>query len=174
MCPPASARGRGQLVTLSPNPWQVLVFIIGMCYGVNTFFTAAKVSLRSWWCVPLLQPATMPASGLARQPTPAQSMYTCNRQYLARRRPQIYIESYHSVPQGHCQAIVKYMAWTFFTSWVMFPILFVAGPEGLGVLSPYGSTIGHTIADLLSKNLWGLLGHHLRVKVRRARAPWWL
>jgi bacteriorhodopsin len=81
-------------------------------------------------------------------------------------RPQIYIESYHSVPKGECQTLIKAMAWTFFTSWVMFPILFAAGPEGLGVLTPYGSTIGHTVADLLSKNLWGLIGHHLRVKVR--------
>jgi len=57
------------------------------------------------------------------------------------------------------------MMYVFFVSWVMFPILFVLGPEGFGHLSAYGSTIGHTVADLLSKNLWGLLGHHLRYKI---------
>lgn len=29
-----------------------------------------------------------------------------------------------------------------------------------------GSTVGHTIIDLMSKNCWGLLGHYLRVLVR--------
>jgi len=39
------------------------------------------------------------------------------------------------------------------------------GPEGFGHLTPWGSIIAHTFADLLSKNLWGLLAHHLRNKV---------
>jgi bacteriorhodopsin len=54
----------------------------------------------------------------------------------------------------------------FFGSWLLFPILFLMGPEGFGHLSPWGSIIAHTFADLLSKNLWGLLAHHLRNKVR--------
>lgn len=53
----------------------------------------------------------------------------------------------------------------FFGSWLLFPILFLMGPEGFGHLSVYGSIIAHTFADLLSKNLWGLLAHHLRNKV---------
>ena len=132
----------------------MLFFVIGLCYGANTFFTAAKVRLSLGCGCRASAARSPPATGSPGTPS-------------NRTRPQIYIESYHSVPQGHCQVIVKYMAWTFFTSWVMFPILFAAGHEGLGLLSPYGSTIGHTVADLLSKNLWGLLGHHLRVKVRR-------
>lgn len=47
----------------------------------------------------------------------------------------------------------------------MFPVLFVAGPEGFHVISWSGSIIGHTVADILSKNLWGLIGHYLRYKV---------
>lgn len=54
----------------------------------------------------------------------------------------------------------------FFGSWLLFPILFLMGPEGFGHLSVYGSIIAHTAADLLSKNVWGLLAHHLHNKVR--------
>ena len=32
--------------------------------------------------------------------------------------------------------------------------MFIAGPEGTGYLTWSGSTIGHTVADLLSKNIW--------------------
>jgi bacteriorhodopsin len=78
---------------------------------------------------------------------------------------KIYVEAYHTVPKGECRVLIKIMAWCFFTSWIMFPILFLMGPEGFGHLSPYASIIGHTFADLLSKNLWGLFGHTLRVKV---------
>lgn len=51
---------------------------------------------------------------------------------------QVYIESYHTVPEGHCRIIVRLMAWVFFLSWAMFPILFVLGPEGFGHLTVYG------------------------------------
>ncbi|KAK9807728.1 hypothetical protein WJX72_007297 [[Myrmecia] bisecta] len=78
---------------------------------------------------------------------------------------QVYIESFHMVPRGLCRQLVKAMAWVYFTSWVMFPFLFIAGPEGFGVISIAGSVIGHTIADLLSKNTWGFIGHYLRYKI---------
>lgn len=78
---------------------------------------------------------------------------------------KVYIESYHSVPKGKCRKLVKFMAWIFFMSWVMFPLLFLMGPEGFGHLSDYGSIIAHTFADVMSKNLWGLFGHHLRVQI---------
>ena len=32
-------------------------------------------------------------------------------------------------------------------------------------MNGYQSTITHTVADIMTKQLWGLLGHHLRVKV---------
>jgi hypothetical protein len=105
-------------------------FVLGCCYGSNTFFHAAK----------------------------------------------IYVEAYHMVPKGTCRLLVKLMAWCFFTSWIMFPLLFLMGPEGFGHLSPYASVISHTFADVLSKNLWGLLGHHLRVKVGWGKGRglgWW-
>ncbi len=78
---------------------------------------------------------------------------------------QVYIEAYHSVPKGTCRRLVKTMAWLFFGAWTAFPILFITGPEGVGYMSVYGSLICHAIADLLSKNLWGLCGHELRIKV---------
>lgn len=80
---------------------------------------------------------------------------------------KIYIESYNTVPKGSCKNTVRTMMWTFFVAWLMFPILFVMGPEGFGHLTAYGSTICHTVADILSKNLWGLQGHYLRYKARR-------
>ena len=55
---------------------------------------------------------------------------------------QIYVESYHIVPKGVCRNLVKYMAWCFYISWVGFPIIFVAGPDGLGKLSIWAEVAG--------------------------------
>nr|AHH02145.1 protein 115 [synthetic construct] len=79
---------------------------------------------------------------------------------------RVYIESYHQVPKGLCRRLVRYLTAMFFCSWLMFPLLFLAGPEGLAYLTWSGSTIGHTVADLLSKNIWGLIAHYLQVKIR--------
>jgi hypothetical protein len=54
----------------------------------------------------------------------------------------IYIESYYTMPHGVCKNMVLAMAAVFFTSWFMFPGLFLAGPEGTNALSWAGSTIG--------------------------------
>nr|AHH02098.1 protein 91 [synthetic construct] len=78
---------------------------------------------------------------------------------------KVYQESFYMVPAGMCRDLVKYMCWIYFISWPMFPVLFVAGPEGFHVISWSGSIIGHTVADILSKNLWGLIGHYLRYKI---------
>ena len=79
----------------------------------------------------------------------------------------MYLEAFRNVPDD-LKPLVKYMTYIFYSSWVMFPILFVAGPEGFGHVSPAGSIIGHSIADLLSKNLWGIFDWWLdyQVKVR--------
>ena len=77
----------------------------------------------------------------------------------------IYIESYHIMPAGKCKRLVVAMCAVFFTSWFMFPAFFLAGPECFDGLTWYGSTIAHTVADLLSKNIWGLIGHFLRVGI---------
>ncbi len=80
---------------------------------------------------------------------------------------QVYIEAYHTVPKGQCRIIVQLMAYCFFTAWTMYPLLFVLGPEGLGHMTAYTSVITTTIADMLSKQVWGALGHHLRVKASK-------
>lgn len=79
----------------------------------------------------------------------------------------VYLEAFRNVTDD-LKTLVKYMTYCFYSSWVMFPILFVAGPEGFGHISPAGSIIGHSIADLLSKNLWGIFDWWLdyQVKVR--------
>ena len=41
------------------------------------------------------------------------------------------------------------------------------GPEGFGKISAYSSGIAHEVCDLLSKNLWGLLGHTIRFKIHQ-------
>ena len=80
----------------------------------------------------------------------------------------MYIEAYHTVPKGICRQIVRFMAWDYFGSWCMFPILFVLGPEGFGHISAYGSVIAHQVLDITAKNMWSFAGHLLRVKVRTA------
>lgn len=57
------------------------------------------------------------------------------------------------------------MCYLFYGSWILFPVLFVLGPEGFGHLTIAGSAISHTVADVMSKNLWGLAGNSLRNKV---------
>nr|AHH02146.1 protein 119 [synthetic construct] len=103
----------------STGPLKIFFFVLGLIYGANTFFHAAKV----------------------------------------------YVESYHMVPRGTCKLLVRLMAMVYFVSWSMFPIFFVLGPEGFGVLSHLGSDIAHTWIDLMSKNLWGFIGHLLRQKI---------
>ena len=75
------------------------------------------------------------------------------------------MEAFHKVPKGKCRKLVKAMAYAFFGSWVWYPILFVLGPEGFGHLSIAGSDIAHTFVDLSSKNLFGFIGHILRLEV---------
>nr|AHH02125.1 HdChR [synthetic construct] len=109
----------GVTAALCGNYVKWIFFILGLCYGVNTYFHAAKV----------------------------------------------YIESYHIVPKGVCRVCVRVMAWCFFGAWTCYPLLFVFGPEGLGVLSYNASAIGHTIIDIFSKQVWGFVGHYLRIKI---------
>eukprot|EP00798_Chlamydomonas_sp_ICE-L_P020346 gene20346-27109_t len=78
---------------------------------------------------------------------------------------KIYIEAYHTVPKGVCRHLVKIQAYDYFITWSCFPILFVLGPEGFGHITQYTSGIAHEILDLFSKNLWGILGHLIRVKI---------
>jgi bacteriorhodopsin len=110
----------GTTAAMSTGPIKIACFLVGLCFGFLTFFTAAKV----------------------------------------------YIESYHMVPKGKCRRLVLLMAWVYFLSWPLFPVLFLFGPEGFSIISLAGSDIAHCIADLLSKNLWGWLGWYLRYAVR--------
>mmetsp|Transcript_37645 Transcript_37645/g.93597 ORF Transcript_37645/g.93597 Transcript_37645/m.93597 type:complete len:437 (-) Transcript_37645:414-1724(-) len=91
-------------------------------------------------------------------------MYGANTFYTA---ATVYLEAFRNIDDD-LKPLVKYMTYCFYSSWCMFPILFVAGPEGFGHITPAGSIIGHTIADLLSKNLWGIFDWWLdyQVKVR--------
>lgn len=111
----------GVTACLSRGGWiKIVMFLIGLGFGLNTFYSASRV----------------------------------------------YIEGYHQVPKGLCRNLIKYLCAMFFCSWLMFPILFLAGPEGFGYLTWSGSTIAHTFADLVSKNIWGLIAHYLQVKIR--------
>lgn len=90
-------------------------------------------------------------------------VYGANTFYTA---AGVYLEAWKNVPE-QCKSTVKAMAYIFYVSWCMFPILFVLGPEGAGHISGEGSTIGHCIADLLSKNLWGIFEWNLDTTLLR-------
>jgi len=51
-------------------------------------------------------------------------------------------------------------------SWILFPILYIVGPECFGLISNQFSIIGHVIGDIISKNLWGLMAWKLRLKIK--------
>nr|AHH02128.1 CbChR1 [synthetic construct] len=76
-----------------------------------------------------------------------------------------YVEVYATVPKGYCRTVVKLMAYAFFTAWGAYPILWAIGPEGLKYISGYSNTIAHTFCDILAKEIWTFLGHHLRIKI---------
>ena len=150
---------------------QWIFYLFGMMYGFNTYFHAAKVRGL---------PSTLIVHQSVRPPVFARTMTfhspcsavilapkVCSAHILLPAPPalQVYIESYHTVPKGHCRLVVRVMALFFFAAWTMYPLLFALGPEGLNVMNGYQSTICTTVADILAKQLWGLLGHHLRVKV---------
>jgi len=78
---------------------------------------------------------------------------------------QIYIEAYYQVPKGQPQKAVRWMTWSYFMSWPLFPVFFLAGPVGFGHLNKHGDSIAHAIIDMLSKNLWGILGWYLRYTI---------
>ncbi|GMH35170.1 hypothetical protein BSKO_03038 [Bryopsis sp. KO-2023] len=111
----------GATAAFTKGNFKILFYMIGLTYGSNTFFSAAKA----------------------------------------------FIEGYHKVPKGRCRNYVKGMAYAFFGSWVWYPILFMLGPEGFGHLSIAGSDIGHTAVDMFSKNIFGFLGHFLRLEIQR-------
>eukprot|EP00976_Prorocentrum_cordatum_P017208 346544-Prorocentrum_minimum.AAC.2 len=41
----------------------------------------------------------------------------------------VYLEAYRNVPDD-CRQLIKYMAYSFYGGWLMFPLLFILGPEG--------------------------------------------
>jgi hypothetical protein len=57
----------------------------------------------------------------------------------------VLVDCYCLHTQGICRKIVRFMAWDYFGSWCMFPILFVLGPEGFGHITAYGSVIAHQV-----------------------------
>ena len=78
----------------------------------------------------------------------------------------VYRNAYQHI-QDNCKSVLLLNAVVFFGSWSCFPLLFLLGPEGNGVLTHTGSIIGHCIVDLLSKNLWGFLAWYLDYKMIR-------
>nr|AHH02112.1 protein 113 [synthetic construct] len=76
----------------------------------------------------------------------------------------VYFEAWQAIPD-ECRAILKSMIYFFYSGWLMFPILFIIGPEGAGHITPAGSTIGHVIADLLSKQMWSICEYMMENKL---------
>eukprot|EP00210_Caulerpa_lentillifera_P003400 g3244.t1 len=51
--------------------------------------------------------------------------------------------------------------------WEEFYVCVIERPEGFGHLSIAGSDIAHTFVDMLSKNTFGIIGHFLRLEIRK-------
>eukprot|EP00192_Tetraselmis_astigmatica_P020894 CAMPEP_0117676698 /NCGR_PEP_ID=MMETSP0804-20121206/16336_1 /TAXON_ID=1074897 /ORGANISM="Tetraselmis astigmatica, Strain CCMP880" /LENGTH=302 /DNA_ID=CAMNT_0005485903 /DNA_START=590 /DNA_END=1495 /DNA_ORIENTATION=+ len=54
-----------------------------------------------------------------------------------------------------CRRAVLILAGLFYTFWILYPVLFLAGPEGCGSLSSTASGIAYSVADLI-KLVWGV------------------
>lgn len=55
-------------------------------------------------------------------------------------------------------ALLKMTA-VYFAAWISFPIFFILGEEGLGLISLHTSLLLHTFADLVAKNLFGYMSY---------------
>jgi bacteriorhodopsin len=49
-------------------------------------------------------------------------------------------------------------------SWSIFPILFLAGPEGFKGISHEDSVLGHSIGDLIAKNFFSLMAWRVQIR----------
>jgi len=85
---------------------------------------------------------------------------------------EVYVESYANVPPN-AKKTVSIMAYMFFLSWMCFPLFWLLGQEGFGHVNQHVSTTLHAIADLFSKNLWGLYSWYLRLQVREYHRKKW-
>jgi bacteriorhodopsin len=66
------------------------------------------------------------------------------------------------IPTPDTGTQIEVLAVVFYGSWTTFPILWVLGGEGASTIGFRGSAIGHALADLVSKNLFGYLIWYLR------------
>nr|AHH02142.1 protein 95 [synthetic construct] len=85
-----------------------------------------------------------------------------------------YKEAYALVPDLISKRIVLTMATIFFVSWTGYPLLFALGPEGFQQISYYAMNIGYCLNDMFSKNIWGLLGHTLRIRAFNNSKDGWV
>eukprot|EP00242_Pyramimonas_sp_CCMP2087_P003546 CAMPEP_0198230456 /NCGR_PEP_ID=MMETSP1445-20131203/114672_1 /TAXON_ID=36898 /ORGANISM="Pyramimonas sp., Strain CCMP2087" /LENGTH=614 /DNA_ID=CAMNT_0043910999 /DNA_START=599 /DNA_END=2443 /DNA_ORIENTATION=- len=85
---------------------------------------------------------------------------------------EVYVESYANVPPN-AKKTVSIMAYMFFLSWFCFPLFWLLGEEGFGHVNQHMSTCLHAVADLFSKNLWGLYSWYLRLQVREYHRKKW-
>ena len=60
---------------------------------------------------------------------------------------------------------LKVMALIYFGFWHVYPLLWALGPEAAGFITPNGSRVLHSLADLFAKNLWGFLAFYVREKI---------
>jgi hypothetical protein len=51
---------------------------------------------------------------------------------------------------------LRKLLYIFFSSWIVFPILFIVGPEGFNLITIKTSMCFHSIGDIFSKNFCGL------------------
>jgi len=78
----------------------------------------------------------------------------------------IFWEAYTSFPP-QARPFVQAMAGIFYPSWVAYALLWLFGDTGLDLWSQDACIIGHALADIASKTVWGFLGWWLRWHVLR-------
>jgi len=79
-----------------------------------------------------------------------------------------FVSAHRSFP-NHAHGILWATAACFFVGWMVFPVLWLVGPEGYGTLALGISNTLHAATDLIAKNLFGMLSWTTRY---RYLAPW--
>eukprot|EP00873_Tetraselmis_striata_P023124 jgi/Tetstr1/443388/TSEL_031403.t1 len=77
-----------------------------------------------------------------------------------------YVELYYTLNIVACRRAITPLAALWYAVWLIYPILFILGPEGFGSLSAPSSAIGYAVADLI-KLLWSLCAWNINQLCRK-------
>ena len=64
----------------------------------------------------------------------------------------------------------KFLMGLMLISWTLFPLLFLLGPEGFGVMTQEISIICHGLGDLFAKNFYGYIAYKIQIRSNQLKA----